>query len=148
MHLHTVELEGSQEMNIEETARDAAIASAGSKTALTSGGLLAGLGFLSSEWVFGLIGAAIGVAGLCIQFYFQKRSREDKLRQAADADRLARDADRRAQEVHSVKMQLLLKQLNGGQPGDAQSIIASTPPARPKQSPGLQDTDFGGLTDD
>lgn len=137
-------------MNIEETARDAAIASAGGKTALTSGGLLAGLGVLSSEWVFGLIGACIGMAGLAIQFYFQLRARSDRLRQVEEQTKLDKEDASRAQEIHAIKMQLYLKQLNTGQPGQgaADGIIASTPPSRPKQTPGLPTTDFGGLNDD
>lgn len=133
-----MELEGAQEMNIEEAARDAAIASAGSKTALTSGGALVGWGFLSSEWVFGIIGAFIGFAGLAVQYYFQKRRRDDERKQAADENR-------RAEEIHKLKIQLYNKQLNGVPSPDA-SVIVSPPPTRSKQSDFV--TDFGGLHDD
>lgn len=148
MHLHIVELEGAQEMNIEETARDAAMASVGSKTALTSGGLLAGLGFLSSEWVFGAIGVLGMLAGLGINFYFQQRSRSDRLKKVEEDSRLAKESDRREQELHDIKMQLYLRQLNTGQPGqaDAASILASAPPSRPRPPSGGT-TDFGGLDD-
>ncbi|QMV73588.1 hypothetical protein HS961_12540 [Comamonas piscis] len=125
-------------MNIEEAARDAAMASAGGKTALTSGGALVGWGFLNSEWVFGFIGALIGIGGMAVQYYFLKRRREDDRMQAAEANR-------RAEELHKLKIQLYNKQLNGV-PSPEASVIVSPPPTRSKQSEFV--TDFGGLPDD
>ena len=133
-----MELEGAQKMNIEEAARDAAIASAGGKTALTSGGALVGWGLLSSEWVFGIIGAFIGIAGLAVQYYFLKRRREDDRKQAAEANR-------RAEEIHKLQIQFYNKKINGVPSPDA-SVIVSPPPTRSKQSEFV--TDFGGLPDD
>lgn len=134
-----MELEGAQKMNIEEAARDAAIASAGGKTALTSGGALVGWGLLSSEWVFGIIGAFIGIAGLAVQYYFLKRRREDDRKQAAEANR-------RAEEIHKLQIQFYNKKINGVPSPDA-SVIVSPPPTRSKQTD-LPVTDFGGLADD
>ena len=126
-------------MSIEDAARDAAIASAGSKTALTSGGALLGWGVLNSEWVFGVIGVFIGLAGLAIQFYFQKRKRDDEQRKA-EAD------NRRAEEIHNLKIQIYNKQINGVASAGA-SLIVGTPPCRSKQTD-LPTTDFGGLADE
>lgn len=61
------------------------VAAAANKTTIAGGGL-AGFGWLTSNEIYGLIGAAVAVVGLLVTWYYK------------------REANRRHAELHEIKM--------------------------------------------
>ena len=100
------------EQIVQEVARESAIASAGGKTALTAGGVLAGIGWLSSDVVFAIIGSCIAAIGLGVNWWYSRLRRNDEKAERAHRMQIERERNAREHAEHELRRQLLERQLN------------------------------------
>jgi len=94
-----------------DVARESVLASAGGKTALTAGGLLAGFGWVTSDLVFALLGVCIAAVGLGVNWWYTRLRRQDEKEERAHRMQIERERNERDKTEHDLRCKLLECQL-------------------------------------